>query len=260
MLTRNNQFFCGLPALLLLAILTGCTPTGGNFIKQNKILPGEDTAMIHAQLARGYLQSKQYATAKEELESALRINPRHSHSNYVMALLMLELKQYSESEMYFANAVRFDRENSSAAHDFGVFLCKINKKHKAIEYFDIAISNPLFNNVELSFMRAGECLSNSNPKRAESYLKRALAINPQLLPALFRLAKLKHEQRQDFLARAYIERYMAITKPQPAALLLAYKIEIKLNAMAVAQEYRRRLLEGFPGSEEAKQMRRVYRQ
>jgi len=67
---------------------------------------------------------------------------------------------------------------------------------------------------------------------------------------------IKHEQQSYLSARAYIERYLAITKPQPASLLLAYKIESKLKAVDVAEQYRMKLLEEFPGSKQAGSLRR----
>ena len=104
-------------------------------------------------------------------------------------------------------------------------------------------------------MRAGECLASIQDPHAENYLKHALSINPNLQPALYRLALLKFDAQSYLSARAYIERYMAITKPQPAALFLAYKIESKLKATDVADEYRMQILEDFPGSQQASELR-----
>ena len=56
-------------------------------------------------------------------------------------------------------------------------------------------------------------------------------------------------------ARAYVERYFAITEPQPDSLLLAYKIESGMNAKSVADSYRTELLNNFPGSKEARSIR-----
>lgn len=247
--------------LLLGLILSACvtTGTGDSGAKSNSNAPVSDKALIHAQLARGYMQQKQYAVAKTELEKALRIDAKHSDSNYVMGLLMLELKQYEEAETHFARAVKSNPENASAAHDFGMFLCQIGKERKAVEYFEQAVDNPLFDRAELSYMRAGECLAKIGDDKAEAYLKQALKINPRLRPALFRLAAMKHDDESYFSARAYIERYLAITKPQPAALLLAYKIESSLKATEVADKYRSQLLESFPGSVQASNLRRTER-
>ena len=242
----------------LCSLLVACASSGAvksNKPKSSSELERAEKAMVHTKLARGYLEQKQYATAKTELERALRIYPNHSDSNYVMALLMIRLEQYQEAEVYYERAVRNDPENSSAAHDFGVFLCQLGKERRAIDYFEIAVSNPLFKRAELSYMRAGECLANIGDAGAEQYLKKSLSINPRLRPALYRLAVVKYEAGSYLSARAYIERYFAITNPQPAALLLAYKIESNLNAMDVAESYRSKLLREFPGSEEAASLR-----
>jgi len=242
--------------LVIIGFMAACASSGG----VSKVKSGADSeraskAMVHTNVARGYLQQKQYSTAKASLERALQIYPQHSDSNYVMALLMNRLEQYPEAEKYYAKAVKYDRENSSAAHDYGVFLCQIGKEAKAIEYFEIAVSNPLFTRAELSYMRAGECLSKINDSRAEQFLMKALSLNPTLRPALYRLASLKYDEASYLSARAYIERFFAITNPQPAALLLAYKIESNLNAEDVANRYKRELLSDFPGSKEAATLR-----
>ena len=240
----------------ILLFVSACTTTGGGSKQITKAQKSRaDRAMVHTQLARGYLQQDQYATAKTQLERALSIDPTHSDSNYVMALLLLKLEQNREAEQFFAKAVASDQHNSPAAHDFGVFLCQIGKEREAVEYFEIAVSNPLFDKAQLSYMRAGECLLKIKDPLAEQYLKRALSINPRLRPALYQLALLKYEAASYMSARAYIERYFAITKPQPGSLLLAYKIESQLNAADVAESYRSKLLIEFPGSKEAGSVR-----
>lgn len=249
-----------LSVVLVSFLLSACASTGAGRTSSSNAVDGTDNAMIHAQLAKGYLQQKQYSVAKDELDIALAIDPNHSDSNYVMALLMMQLEQYESAESHFTRAVKFKPDNSAAAHDFGMLLCQINKERESVEYFEIAASNPLFDRSELSYMRAGECLARISDPGAEEYLKRALQVNPNLRPALYRLAVINHDAGAYFSARAYIERYFAITKPQPAALLLAYKIESKLNATDMASRYRSELLEGFPGSAQASQLRKQTRQ
>jgi len=245
---------------ILLVFISGCVSTTPIPSNQGVGKTKEDKADAYTQLARGYLQKKQYSVAKGELEKALGIDPTHSDSNYVMGLLMMQLEQYSVAEEHFARAVKSNRENSAAAHDFGMFLCQLGKVKESINYFEIAVSNPLFESAELSYMRAGECLAKIKDKRAERYLKSALDVNPKLRPALFRLAVIKYQDQNYFSARAYIERYMAITKSQPASLFLAYNIESNLNASDVAEKYRLELLEDFPGSEQANMLRRQFRE
>ncbi len=240
--------------------LSGCASNSSKpNIDAAKKTPKSDRAMLHTRLAREYMGQKQLATAQLELEKALRLSPNHSDSNYVMGLLMIQLNNVKDAEYYLERSVKSDPENSSAAHDFGMLLCQTGKERRSVEYFEIAASNPLFKRAELSYMRAGECLDRINDTRAEAFLKKALTYNAKLRPALFRLAMFKKKNGQNLSARAYIERYMAITKPQPDALLLAYQIESSLRANDVAEAYRKKLLEDFPGSKQAESLRSIDR-
>lgn len=246
-------------ALLLIGSLAACVSSGTltQSDKAGKVrLSADQKALTHTQLASGYMEQGQYSTAKDSLKKALKISPNHSNTNYVMALLMSQLKQYPEAEEHFARAVASDRENSPAAHDFGTFLCQTGQPRKAKKYFDIAVSNPLFKRSELSLMRAGECLAEIDSEEAEVYLKKALSINPRLAPALFKLARMKFDNKSYLSSRAYIERLFAITEPQPDSLLLAYQIESSLNADDVASEYATKLMRGFPASEQARSIRK----
>ena len=246
-------------AIVAPIFLSACVTSSSEFPQSRGTSKNADSgvnAMIHAELAKEYMRQKQFATAQAELETALRINSRHSHSNYMMALLTMQFEQYKETEFYFKRAFKADSENSSIAHDFGVFLCQTGRENKSIRYFDIAILDPLFDRVELSYMRAGECLSRINDSTtAEAYLKKALSLNSSLSPALYRLAVIKQREKQHLLARAYIERYFAITEPQPDSLLLAYHIESSMNAHVEANSYKNQLLTVFSNSEQAHSLR-----
>ena len=246
-------------SVLVAFLLSACATTSSTPSQPRTVTNAQAkkdaNSLVHTNLAQEYMRQNQMSTAKSELEEALRFNPNHSYSNYVMALLMMQLKQYPEAEKYFTRSIESDMENSSAAHDFGVFLCQTGKESKSIKYFEIAVSNPLFDRAELSYMRAGECLSKINDPKAEQYLKKALSINSRLRPALLRLAVIKQQTRSHLSARAYIERYFAITEPQPESLLLAYQIESSLNAHDVAKTYRKQLLTNFPSSEQARSLR-----
>ena len=249
-----------LSTLVVLAcplLLTACITTDGDGAKTTKaVTPNSKKVKIYAQLARNYMKQEQYEVAESEIAKALKIVPNDSESNYIMGLLMIETKQYDRVAPFMETAVKSDLKNSAAAHDFGMFLCQTGKELRSITYFDKAVSNPYLEKPELSLMRAGECLSKAGEdSRAEQYLKRAIKRNPRMSPALFNLAKINFRTESYLSARAYIERYLSITKPKPGALLLAYKIESQLNARDVASKYRVQLLESFPASKEASELR-----
>ena len=243
--------------IVLTPLLTACVTTNGDgATTTEEVTPDRDKADIYAQLAVSYMKKEQYETAQGELEKALLIQPNHSQSNYVMGLLMIQTKQYDKVEGFMVRAVEADSQNSHAAHDFGSFLCQRGEELRSVEYFDRAVANPYFKRPGLSLMRAGECLYQvGRTEQAEAYLKQSLQRNAKFKPALFSLAKIKYETQSYLSARAYIERFNAITKPQPAALLLGYQIELKLNANDVAEKYRAQLLDKFPASAQARSLR-----
>jgi len=257
----KNKFFrrvsLSVLALCLSTLMSACVTTNEDGATTEEVVtPAHEKAEIYANLATGYMKKEQYEIAKRELERALTIAPNHSKSNYIMGLLLIDIEEYAEVERFMARAVQSDPQNSAAAHDLGTFLCQTGKELRSVVYFDKAVKNPFFSRPELSLMRAGECLNKVGESvRAETYLKKSLGLNPRLEPALLNLAKIKYDDESYLSARAYIERYFAITKPQPAPLLLGYQIELKLNANDVADDYRTQILEQFPSSKEAKGLR-----
>ena len=71
--------------IVVVAILSGCASNpSAPGIKKAESKPTDERAMLHVQLAKGYMEQNQLATAKKELEKALQLDSRHSDSNYVM--------------------------------------------------------------------------------------------------------------------------------------------------------------------------------
>jgi len=242
---------CLLASLLLL----GCATPASNTVSDTS---GPDArAGVHTQLALSYLQRDQKQTALDELEEALSIAPDHSQANYVMAMLQTQLDNKDKAGRHYRRALESNPENSSAAHDYAIFLCKEGKVEKAMEYFQSALDNPLYQGKTLTNLRAGECLIRMRTDRqgAEPYFQAALRVDPNLGPALYHMADIAYAREKYLVARGYIERYFSVSADTPESLLLAVKIESKLNADDVAREYATRLRKKFASSDEAEQLK-----
>lgn len=213
-----------------------------------------------ADRAVSYMNLKQLKTAEDILKSALKESPKHSTLNYTYAILKLRLGEGDKADKLFRNAVNADPKNSRAAHDYGFYLCSQNRKKEGIKMFERAISNPLFKERSLSSLRAGECIFKQDKGAAERYFSTAYQENPNLSIALFRLAELNFTQNKLLKARAYYQRYAAVQKDTSASLYLAYQIEQSSGSQLEASELKRRLLKNFPGSTEAKQVRKIIKQ
>lgn len=214
-------------------------------------------AQVHTELALGYLQRNQKQTALDELEEALEISPSHSQANYVMAMLQSQLSHDDKADKHYRRALETNPQNSIAAHDYAIFLCKQGKVEEAINYFQSALGNPLYERRTLTNLRAGECLMNIRTDRrgAEPYFQAALDANPRLGRALYYMADIAFARGRFLAARGYIERYFSVSPDTPRSLLLAVRIETRLNADDVAREYATRLRKKFASSDEAKKLK-----
>lgn len=237
-------------------LLAGCTTVNTGPSPQ-PTADADSRAAVHTQLALGYLQRDQKQTALDELNEALEISPNHSQANYVMAMLQTQLDDDEAADRHYRRALQTNPDNSIAAHDYAIFLCKQGRVEEAIKYFESALNNPLYERKTLTNLRAGECLINMRTDRrgAEPYFRAALEASPRLGLALYYLADIAYAREQYLAARGYIERYFAVTSDTPEALLLAVKIESKLSAKDVAKEYAARLRKKFASSDEAKQLK-----
>ncbi len=217
-------------------------------------------ADVRTELAINYMQRNQLEVAREELEHALEIAPDHSEANHAMAALQERLGNNKEAERLFRQAVYSDAENSQAAHDFGTFLCRRGRVEEALEQYETALSNPLYRQPDITNLRAGECLiTHGNTQAAESYFRKALRINSGLSLAMYHMADINFRRKNYLSARGYIERYFSIATKTPESLLLAYKIEHRLNAPKVAGEYASLLRGKFARSKEARELEELTR-
>ena len=100
-----------------------------------------------------------------------------------------------------------------------------------------------------------EAWSQDWDEEAERYLREALEYDPQSRTALFNLAGLSFERGEGLRARAFLQRLEAVGGLGARALLLAVQVERSLGSEAIAQEYARTLIERYPDSPQASQVR-----
>ncbi|NJN47136.1 MAG: tetratricopeptide repeat protein [Candidatus Competibacteraceae bacterium] len=108
----------------------------------------------------------------------------------------------------------------------------------------------------LAYVDAAACaLSIRDYPRAESYLLRALEIQPGATVALYRLAELYHVNEDHQQARVFLQRYHAQARPSPESLWLGVAIEEKLGDEKLRRAYVLRLRTQFPDSAQAQRLK-----
>lgn len=218
-----------------------------------------ERADVHAKLAAQYMERNSLEVALEELKQAFAAKPDHSRSNYVMAVLQTRMKDYAAADRYYKRALQSDPKNSEAAHDYGIFLCERGRVKEGQKYFKQALSNPLYRGTALTNLRAGECLitQGNDPAGAEKYFRAVLKQNPSVSLALYYMAKINYDNGSYMSARAFIERFFSAGPESPQSLLLAARIETRLDSDDIAKDYARRLRAKFPSSEQAAQLKEL---
>jgi type IV pilus assembly protein PilF len=248
-----------LAIVLGLLIAAGCAtqpPT------QQEVKPTADTtgteasertrARLRTELAAGYFERGNLSVALEEVTLALRADPNYSPAYNVAALIHTALKQDGPAEQNFMQALRINPQDADANHNYGWFLCQRKREAEGIKYFLAAVSNTLYQTPERSYLNAALCArAIGNTAGAEEYLRQALQVRPNFVPAFYYLADIAYA-RGDYLgARKYLGSLTRIASPSPEVLWLGVRVERKLGDQTSEQSYALQLRNRFPDSTQA---------
>jgi type IV pilus assembly protein PilF len=193
--------------------------------------------------------------AKEKIDRALEQNPRNANAHAMAGLLYDRLGDSSKADNYFQRALSLDGKNPEIMNNYAAFLCKSGRYDRGEKYALQAGGNPLYKTPERAYMNAGICQRQAgNLSRAEEHYRRALGIRPKLGGALFEMAELELQQANYMPARAFLERYLEVSKTSPATLWLGVRIERGLGNTTGANSYAARLKNEYPTAVETREL------
>lgn len=244
------------PAAVAVALLMlgGCvTSTPG---RSTSAPSGTDAAQYNMQLGISYLRQDNLEAAKEKLERAIDQDPGLATAHAALGLVYERLEDLDGAEQQYRRAASLAPNDPNAQNALGVFLCaRRDRPEEGLKVLDRALAVPLSQkNINRAFLltNAGTCAKRSDLPRAEAYLRRALAEDPQFADALLQLADVNLAQDNALGARAFLERHLAVGGPSAAALLLGFRIESRLGDVAAADRYAEKLRGGFPTAAEVR--------
>lgn len=239
----NRLTLCVLPTVLL-----GCT-----LLSQHDPV---DAANVYLQLGIRYLSLNELNSAKENLDLALQNNADSVPTHIALAFLYEKLNKYDDARNSYNIALNLDPEDLSLQNNYGRFLCDRREFDKGMDLLAKASSNMLNESPWLAFTNAGRCqMAMGDKQKAVSYFEKALSANPNYAPALQEMQKLSYQNGDYKAARNYLERYLTVAEHTPESLWLAIQTENALSNEMLVKEYTDLLLEKFPYSNEAKQIK-----
>ncbi|KGI78298.1 type IV pilus biogenesis/stability protein PilW [Oleiagrimonas soli] len=232
-------------------VLAGCATSSNGPLPARKV-NDQDAARIHTELGQQYLERGQLKRALEKLQKALQFDEQYVPAHTVIATIYARIGETDQAEKHFRRAEELDPKSGDTNNNLGVFLCRIGKIDQALPYFQKATQDPFYNTKDVALSNAGRCeLKRNNYAAAIKDYRLALAINPNNADALYQMADALLHEGKAFRARAFIQRFDALGRPDPSALLLGYRIEKRLGDEEGAQSYAKRLRAKFPDSDQA---------
>jgi len=243
-----------LVAAALCALLAGCAGSSG------RTSSDADAAQANLNLGVAYLRQGRPDLAVDNLERALRLNPRLAAAHNALALAHDQLGNNDEAEEHYERAVRLEPSNPSIANTYAVFLCRRNRWTDAEPYFRRAIASPTYATPAAALTNAGNCARSAGDlERAEDYFREALTRDPAFPDALAGMMELAYQRGNYLQARAFLQRYLDARPATPSVLLLCYNIERQLEDRVAAERCAQRLRTDFPQSAELAQLRQIER-
>ena len=241
---------------LLVVLLSACVSTTTTTNRRGSEEPSsQEAAQRNYELGVRYYRNGSYELARERLIRALDFDPDMALVHMTLGLTYEALENERLATEHYKLGVRREPENFTVRNAYAVFLCKQREFDEARKQFDRSVSHRENDDPEIMLTNAGVCMAQKpDYELAESYLRSAIDARSSYGEALYQLARLKHTQGEDLLARAFLQRFLATNKSNPEVLYLAITVEEKLGDDRASTDYANQLLREFPESAEARRV------
>lgn len=232
-------------AVATAVLLQGCAQTSG----PKGAAETAEAVRVYSDLGLGYLRQGKLDQALLKLRRALELDSRDPSSNHYIAEVYKQLGEAKQADHHFEKAADLDPKNPMLLNNYGAFLCDQSRFADAEKYFLRAANLPRYQTPELAYENLALCILRMNvPAQAETYFRKALAINPDLQKSLYQMAQLSYNNKEYLMARAFVQRFQSVAEPSELGLKLAIKIETALGNEPALQEYRQSLKTHFPNA------------
>ena len=239
--------------LIFVAMLAGCTTPVGKSETGEPRNAAENRARIHTELGAAYFGVGQMSVAVQELKEAISADPGYGPAHSQLGLVYMTLKEDARAQQSFERALKIDPNDSSANNNYGLFLCQRKREKEAMRYFAAALKNPLYATPENAYTNAGVCSHlQGDDVKAEEWLRKALALQPDQSLALYQLADIAFKRNDLATARTLLNRHMQVSTPSADALWLGARLEQRLGNRTALASYGAQLNNRYPGAAQTK--------
>ena len=240
--------------LLVMILLSACAGAGTRGTASDA--KSRQTAELNTSMGREYMERGQLEIALDKLKKATVADPRYAPAHTMLAVLYERLGESGFAEQHYRLAVEAAPSNGDVNNNYGVFLCHSGDPKTAERYFTVAMKDPFYRTPAVLFANAGSCeLESGNLAKAEKYLRQSLDYDQNFTDALLPMSSVQYQLGDNFRARAFLQRFEQLGVENPQSLLLGWQIENRLGNTGAAETYRQRLLNHFPETNQAAEVR-----
>ncbi len=236
--------------LVCLSVLTGCvtTSTGG-------LPPPADRATrlaAYLELARGYLEKRDFDRARAPLNRALEIDRRSVDAHVLKAWLSESENDVELAEKHYRIALRYDSNHAQALNNYASFLYGQQRFSEALPPLRKLVRNTeyharsqAYENLGLAELKAGD------PEFAKDAFSRALMLNFAQARSSLELADLAYADGEYEVAGEYYDGFRQRAAQTPRSLCLGMKLGQALGDSDQLASYALALHNLYPNSSEA---------
>lgn len=214
-----------------------------------------EAAELNYQLGARYYNNGKYDLARDRLLKALEFNPKLPKAYTTLGLVYEALDNERLARGAYDTAISLAPKDAGVQNTYAVFLCRQGEFEEAAKHFKKSADLPDNDNAEVTLTNAGVCLvQKPDYALAETFFRDALGVRPNYGEALLQMTLLKHQLKDDLIARAFMQRFLATNVASAGVLNLAMQIEESLGDERAREEFANQILREYPLSAEARRI------
>jgi type IV pilus assembly protein PilF len=234
------------PEAALIVMLALATAFAGSVsAKEKKPATLSESGRADVVLSQNDLASGDLKSAEAHARSALASDGGSALPHAAMAMVWSAKKQDDKAKREFDKALALAPGDGMVLNSYGSWLCARGDREGADNAFRSALQDPRAQRFQ-PLVNAAQCaILGKDWKKADGYLRGAVAIAPRHRGVLLLLAETQLELGRPMDARAFVQRSDALG-PDANTLALAVRVEDAAGDTVASGRYRKRLAEEFP--------------
>ena len=187
--------------------------------------PDEDRVSAQLDLARGYLEQRDWNRAKAPLERALTIDPRNVQAHVLSAVLYSAENETEIAEGHYRTALRLEPENSQALNNYASFLYAQERYEEAASTLEKLVADTAYRARSQAFESLGLAYLKLDRKAdARDAFTRALQLNMRLPQSNLRLSELYLQDGELERAQTFFDFHNRLARPSADSLCIGLKL------------------------------------